>query len=224
MKPNKIILIRHAESEGNVDKTVYNRKPDYALALTEKGILQAQEAGKQLKELLEGEDAFFYISPFWRTRMTFEEIVASLDLSKINWREEPRLREQEWGHIRSTESNDLINEARDAYSTFYYRIPDGESGADVYDRVSDFLHTLHRDFQKPNYPRNTVIVSHGMTLRIFLMRWFHWTVEYFETIANLKNCEMVVLSTQEDNKYTINQELRKHSVYHHYQRPLQVKK
>lgn len=33
--------------------------------------------------------------------------------------------------------------------TFYFkRIPDGESAADVYDRVSDFFGTLHRDFEK----------------------------------------------------------------------------
>ena len=54
--------------------------------------------------------------------------------------------------------------------SFYYRIPDGESGADVYDRVSTFLETLYRDFAKPDYPENTIIVTHGMTLRLFFMR------------------------------------------------------
>ena len=73
---------------------------------------------------------------------------------------------------------------RDAYGTFYYRISEGESGADVYDRVSDFFGTLHRDFEKPDFPANALIVTHGMTLRLFLMRWFHWTVEEFEQLAN----------------------------------------
>ncbi len=222
MKPKRIILIRHGESEGNVDKNIYSHKPDYTLSLTPTGILQAQETGQKLREILNGEHAFFYISPFWRTRMTFEEIVKSLDIEKIDWREEPRLREQEWGHLRSKEVNEQINEARDAYGTFYFRIPDGESGADAYDRVSDFLNTMHRDFQKSYFPENAVIVSHGMTIRLFLMRWFHWTVEHFETIANPKNCEMFMLTRKEDNRYQLDHPLSTHSVYHPYQRPLKI--
>ncbi|MBK8448711.1 MAG: histidine phosphatase family protein [Saprospiraceae bacterium] len=74
MKPKRIILIRHGESEGNMDKNIYGGKPDYALQLTENGIDEADKAGKKLMELIGDETAFFYISPMWRTRMTFEEI------------------------------------------------------------------------------------------------------------------------------------------------------
>jgi broad specificity phosphatase PhoE len=63
MKPNRIILIRHGESEGNVNKGIYAEKPDYALDLTEEGIKQAHYAGAQLKQLLKEETAFFYVSP-----------------------------------------------------------------------------------------------------------------------------------------------------------------
>jgi len=224
MKPKRIILIRHGESEGNVDKTIYSIKPDYTLTLTDTGIQQAQETGQKLSEILKDESTFFYVSPFWRTRMTFEEIAKSLDSDKIDWREEPRIREQEWGHLRSTQINNQINEDRDSYGTFYFRIPDGESGADVYDRVSDFLNTVYRDFEKPSFPENVIIVSHGMTIRLFLMRWFHWTVEHFETIANLKNCEIITLIRQDDNKYELDEELNTHSVYHQYQRPINFKK
>ena len=38
MKPQRIILIRHGESEGNINKEIYTQKPDYALYLTNKGI------------------------------------------------------------------------------------------------------------------------------------------------------------------------------------------
>lgn len=83
MKPNKIILIRHGESEGNVDRAVYARKPDYALELSEKGLIQATDAGLYLKDIIKDESAFFYVSPMWRTRMTFEQIVKHFDKEKI---------------------------------------------------------------------------------------------------------------------------------------------
>ena len=118
----------------------------------------------------------------------------------MHWREEPRIREQERSHLRALAECDRTVVNRDAYGTFYCRIPEGESGADVYDRVSDFFNTLHRNFNKPDFPPNTLIFTHGMTLRLFLMRWFYRTVEEFEQLANPGNCQLVVLEQQENGK------------------------
>ena len=48
MKPNFIYLIRHGESEGNVDNSVYTHTPDWKINLTKKGEEQATEAGIKL--------------------------------------------------------------------------------------------------------------------------------------------------------------------------------
>lgn len=142
---------------------------------------------------------------------------------------------------------------------FYYRFPDGESGADVYDRVDNFVEHLHRMFRRPPKQRGSsrrahvvsrsdrhgrtrsevdnssslsppvdsasadssqmklpslkrlesrllslstegneegedandtiVIVTHGLTARLFLMRWFHLTVDQFHSLYNMGNCE-----------------------------------
>lgn len=50
------------------------------------------------------------------------------------------------------------------------------SGADVFDRVSSFLETLHRDMKKGHCKENILLVSHGLTCRLFLMRYYHWEV------------------------------------------------
>jgi broad specificity phosphatase PhoE len=101
-------------------------------------------------------------------------------------------------------------------------LPNGESGADVYDRVSDFFGTLHRDFEKEDYPQHAVIITHGMTIRTFLMRWFHWTVEQFEECANPANCQILVLEKGGDGKYHLLTELQKRNVAHQYQRPTRI--
>lgn len=222
MKPKRIILIRHGESQGNVSKEVYGITPDYALELSELGKEQASNAGKELSLLVKDESMFFYVSPFWRTRSTFEQIAKHLKRENISWQEEPRIREQEWGHLRHPDEGAQVEKDRDHYGTFYFRIPDGESAADVYDRVSDFFGTLSRDFEKENFPENAVIVSHGMSIRLFLMRWFHWTVEEFEVLANPKNCEIVILERKEDGKYSLKMEPRKHIVKSTFQRPLKL--
>lgn len=214
MKPKRIILIRHGESEGNCDRNVYSQKPDYALLLTEKGKQQATHAVMRLQELVANEEVQFYVSPLFRTQQTYQQIVKIFPKQQYRMKEEPRLREQEWGHLRSLEQCKLVDEERDAYGTFYFRIPDGESAADVYDRVSDFFNTLFRDFAKPDFPQNAVMVTHGMTIRLFLMKWFHHTVSEFEEWVNPKNCEMIVMDLQENGKYLLTTPLRKHEVFH----------
>ena len=117
----------------------------------------------------------------------------------------------------------IVESARDAYGTFYYRIPDGESAADVFDRVSDFFGTLNRDFRKDNFPQNAIIVTHGMSIRLFLMKWFHWTVEEFELLANPSNCQILVLEKNDSGKFILKTDLSKHdSTYHTFQRPIQI--
>jgi broad specificity phosphatase PhoE len=209
MKPKRIILIRHGESEGNMDNSLYETIPDHALNLTPQGISQAQQAGVEIKSLIGDQSVYVYISPFFRTRQTFENIRESIAGNVIKVIEDPRIREQDWGHLRHPDDNKGIIKARDDFSTFYFRIPDGESGADVYDRVTTFLDTLHRDFEKHNYPDNVLIVSHGLTIRLFLMRWFHWTVEEFESLHNPRNCQVFTMEKQKDDHYVLGTELSK---------------
>ncbi len=224
MKPQTITIIRHAQSVGNVDKTIYTKTPDYAIPLTPKGRLDASMRGIELRKKLGNEPVFFYVSPFRRTRETFEEIVGAFQDAPFQYREDPRLREQEWSGKMNQEGYDESQEKeRFTFGHFYYRFQNGESCADVYDRMGGFLDTLHRDFEKPEFPKHCVIVSHGMSIRVLLMRWFHWTVEEFELLKNPLNCQAITLTKQADGKYKMSQPLEKHAEPHHpYQFPLNV--
>ena len=45
---------------------------------------------------------------------------------------------------------------------------------------------------------NILIVCHGMTLRCFVARFLHLTVEQFEDMHNPDNCEMATIRFKED--------------------------
>lgn len=210
-KPQNIVIIRHGESIGNVYRTIYSSVPDYAVELTANGKEQAFNAGKEIALACPG-DAAFYVSPYWRTRQTYLELKKSIPEAKFY--EDPRLREQEWGTNLSEFRQDFENE-RDTYGHFFWRFPSGESCGDVFDRISDFLNTLHRDFEKETYPENAIIVCHGMTLRVFMMRFFHMTVEEFEILRNPRNAQFHILTLQENGKYKLMTELEKYPEYKH---------
>ncbi len=222
MKPEKIILIRHGESMGNVDHSVYGNTPDFAVKLTDLGHEQAKLAGQQLA-LING-NFQFYVSPYHRTRQTFKNVIESFDKKRYDWIEESRIREQEWCNGPpqiDTRGNLLLEKERATIGSFYYRFPGGESCADVELRIASFLNTLFRDFEKEDFPRNCVIVAHGMTNRVFLKKFLKWTVEEFEKIKNPDNCSQIVLELQENGKYKLVTELKKYPKHTHpYQFPL----
>lgn len=204
MPVNRIILIRHGECHGNRDLEQFATVPDYTIELTEKGMEQARDAGAKLKTLVGDESVYFYISPFWRTRSTFEQIAGSFPISQFIYSEEPRLREQEWGYLRThDELKELLRERKE-YGSFYYRFPGGEAASDVYDRINDFLGSLHRDMNRPDYPQNCVLITHSLAIRLFIMRWFHLTVEEFEAMKSPKNAELIVMEYNlETNSYDL---------------------
>ncbi|MCU1536967.1 MAG: histidine phosphatase family protein [Humibacillus sp.] len=200
-RPLRIVLVRHGESEGNVDDTIYERVPDHRIPLTSLGIEQARQTGAAIRAVLDGDSVEVYVSPYVRTRQTLAAL--GLSVAEHDVRVEPRLREQDWANFQDPVDIAAQKAERDRYGHFYYRFSTGESGSDVYDRVSTFLESMHRTFTTSAAPRNVVIVTHGLTMRLFCMRWFHWSVEYFESLDNPANAQPVVLKRQADFRYKL---------------------
>ena len=95
------------------------------------------------------------------------------------------------------------------YGHFFYRIPNGESAADAYDRISGFNESLWRQFGEEGFASVCVLVTHGLMTRVFLMKWYHFSVEYFEDLRNVNHCEFVVMKLNEEGgKYELKNQLR----------------
>ncbi|KAF4683688.1 hypothetical protein FOZ60_008765 [Perkinsus olseni] len=206
----------------------YSQVPDWKVPLTGRGRLEARVAGEQIKKLVKR--AVFYVSPYRRTVETYEEIAKTIGLDKVvSVRSEPRIREQDFGNFQCPTEMLKCKQERERFGRFFYRFPHGESGADVYDRVTTFLESMKRHWSEPTRgssrayrPRtrsdvfaghlrytedsDVVIVTHGVTLRIFLMRWFNWTVDLFEETYNPHNCDVVVMVRDEEGHYQLTED------------------
>ena len=166
-RPKRIVLIRHAESEGNVDETMYMRKPDHRIELTEKGKRQAREAGEQLKNLLgPNETLYVYVSPYLRTMQTLYELGQAVGVDRVlGVREEPRIREQDFGNFQDATMRELKRE-RLGFGRFFYRFPNGESAADVrprdeFPRDTAQRHTLRAvQLRRPGMPHGRLHGGH----------------------------------------------------------------
>ncbi|KAH6850978.1 histidine phosphatase superfamily [Chaetomium sp. MPI-CAGE-AT-0009] len=220
-RPRLIILVRHAQSEGNKNRDIHQTIPDHRVKITQDGWQQAYDAGRRLRGMLREDDTLhFFTSPYRRTRETTEGILATLTSDdpepspfkrdNIKVYEEPRLREQDFGNFQpcSAEMERMWQERAD-YGHFFYRIPNGESAADAYDRVSGFNESLWRQFGEDDFASVCVLVTHGLMSRIFLMKWYHFSVEHFEDLRNVNHCEFLIMRRNDDSgKYILENKLR----------------
>jgi broad specificity phosphatase PhoE len=188
-----IKLVRHGESLYNAGGQSPQDVGDHRIGLSPRGLAQARRAGKTL-----GRDylstALLYSSPYTRTRATLGGILkgAGLPPSKARIYEDPRLREVEHGYV----DVDAQEKLRKRHGWFYYRYQGGESPADCFDRTSAFLESLMRQLERKQSDK-ALIVTHGLTIRCFVMRFLHLTVEEFESLANPGNGVIVTLASRD---------------------------
>eukprot|EP00759_Apiculatamorpha_spiralis_P042905 PhF_6_TR40664/c0_g2_i1/m.61083 len=196
MTPKRIILVRHGESEANVDEKKYTTTADWVIPLTPKGMGQAHAAGMKLKNLIHQDHVCIHYSPYRRATETASAIMSHIDSSKVLFDgEDPRLREQDVGNFQDTTTMQSNWQERDRFGRFFYRFPNGESGADVCDRVSSFSDSMMRSFRlhSRDPDTNVIVCSHGLTIRLFILRWFHFSVGSLELLQNPPNASLVIL-------------------------------
>lgn len=154
----RIILVRHGETEAN-HKGIYSGWTNYDL--TTKGKKQAEKLGKILKN--ENIDDIF-VSPLKRVKDTAQVIANELD-KDINIIES--LKELGFGIFEGKTNKELQTEYKEDYDKWVndyinYKIPEGESLQELYDRVDEFLKTL------TNTDKTYLVVTHGGVIRTII--------------------------------------------------------
>ncbi len=208
-----IFLIRHGESITNTGENYEKRLPDHLVSLTQRGKDQAYEQGKWLagycrENNIDLSRARIWRSPYLRTRQTSEEFNKSLGITDI--REDITLIEQqfglfdslpesEWAARYETEYDEFLRQVQNQ-GKFYARLPLGESPFDVAIRIHQFMGTIYRDYESTGVD-TLFVFTHGTTLRTFLMRWFHYSPEWYQAEKNPKNCWIREIIDEEDKGY-----------------------
>lgn len=224
-QPMRIFLVRHGQSNANVDWSENTRKADAAIELTEEGRRQARAAGEFLADFFYQESKGSYPkirlwhSPYKRAVQTADEIMGSA-LAKgdakagesIFWdkREHFLLYEQAHGIYDglSDEEREREYPAEWAYYQKHKRdgakilaqLPLGESRIQVAQRIHQAFGTFHRDADKHGI-QNIVVVAHGTTNRCFAFAWLHKSLEWLENEPNPWNCSVRLIDGNVDHGY-----------------------
>lgn len=206
-----LYLIRHGESEYNIDHNIRLTKFDWDVKLTKNGILQSEKMGEVLKNdqmLLTNECFnFVYVSPFKRTLQTFKKskIEKNIKIDKLYI--EPLITEQSsplhYGVYLKKTYDQFLKSSHE--NKFWAKYLDFESGFEVYQRTELFKNKLEKNINEAinlGYIStiNVFIYSHGFFLRMLLTNILKTDkVNSFIKMKNLKNCEIIKL-TMNDNE------------------------
>jgi broad specificity phosphatase PhoE len=208
VKPKRIIILRHGQSTSNANGfAVVDTTPNFKVELTPLGIEQAKTVGHQLQLIINKESIFYYNSPYLRAKQTFFEIKQFFLNNSTTIREDVRIRELD--HSFNLNRDELRSELKlkEEFGDFYYRPLRAESLSDLFNRVDSFVSSMFRAFEKSDFPQNVIIVSHSFTIRIFLMRWFHLTIEEFESLQRPKNCGKYIFELNNKGQYVLQSQL-----------------
>ncbi|MCA9677945.1 MAG: histidine phosphatase family protein [Kofleriaceae bacterium] len=214
----RIVLVRHGESQGNVDPRIHAEMADHAIPLSARGRDQAREAGQRLDDHLRSvygdpdraPHLRLWVSPYRRTRETATELIAGAGAWIRDVREHVLLCEQQFGLFDGIPDDELPSRFPDEWAhydkcsrfegRFWARMPLGESRFDVAQRVHQAFGTFHRDAAEHGI-RDLVVICHGVTLRAFVMMWCHLSPEWLEDEPNPHNCAIRVIENGHDCGY-----------------------
>lgn len=175
--PANLFLVRHGQSEGNLVRKQSEESGSFSFftdeflgihesqyKLTDLGIEQAKKAGKWLKD--NGFTKFdrMLVSNNVRARHT----AGYLNLPYAEWMEDSNLRERDGGLFNTINPEEIHTKYGDQQKfhdtqPFLFRPPQGESIADVCQRIKIVLDTLARECEG----KNVIIVCHGHVMRTF---------------------------------------------------------
>ena len=204
---SRVILIRHGESEGNVNFDIYRSTPDARIHLTKKGWTQAHEAGRLLGAML-GDSARVRVvcSPYVRTRETLSGVTAGWDrLRHAPTAIEPRVAEMDVaGGLTMEDATFRHANVQSRSNPYFFRWPNGESWADLERRTLDYCKadgllgpcaSAAPAAHEAETPETVVIVTHALAA-MTLMRSLCGASPDIEDVCMrrcLKNCELVEL-------------------------------
>lgn len=178
---DNIFLVRHAQSEANVDYTLLHKTTNMKINLTQQGVAQAKETGHFLGKLFEtknmaNKSIYLWNSPFNRTRQTAKEIrdvLVNNYKQTVNSYESCYLIERNFGLVDADAQyfNRPENEAAKEYfkrhkenlDEFFCVPPLGEAPYEMAMRMHQFY--LHYICTPAMADQFHIIVSHGASLR-----------------------------------------------------------
>lgn len=200
MSLKKIYIVRHAESDEDVNPNLNGEVSDSEISITEKGRGQVATLINKLLPLISGYKGVGVIaSTSNRAQETARLLVNGLlgEDNRYYYTVEPAIRNLNWGNVDKTNVKEIERE-RYRVGVLYYSFPGGDHTPTYVDNIQGFTDRCLREGQNEDYPEVLLIVAHGFSMRVITKCLIDMSDADFKWLANPHNCFIIQLSVGYD--------------------------
>ncbi|MFA7276039.1 MAG: phosphoglycerate mutase family protein [Pseudobdellovibrionaceae bacterium] len=213
----RIILMRHGQSEGNINPEAYVDKGE-SISLTSLGWDQTERASEFLKDLYEKTETpkwpTIYVGPYVRHEESLRGVLSSLPPyfgCEPNIKQDARLIEQYFGATAAIKTGAFkgikgwfgklymeFAEALYRRDPFVARTPFGDNPFQMLINTKSFIDgTFVRDIEEGQ--DDFLIVSSGAAIKGFVFNWFHLPIEAWKEVKTPGNADIFMIAGERKN-------------------------
>lgn len=205
----QVFLVRHAQSEEDVEPCMHNSVSDRRISITAVGKRQALETVKILSPKISAYQRVKIItSPSNRAEQTMSLFCSSLPLIHFDSSIEPRIRNLNWGNVDENTVK-TVEKERYRVGVLHFRFPQGDNTPDFVRDIECFVEELRVAGMSENHPECAVIFTHGFALRIIAKAFLAISDDEFRFFANPPNCYVAILDGVESGEFVLREPLPK---------------
>jgi len=189
----QVFLVRHAQSEEDIDPVVHGRVPDQRISITSTGKKQVLRLVEILTPKISTHKRIKIItSPSNRAGQTMSLFCSHFPLTYFNVFFESCIRNLNWGNVDEITIKEIEQERYRA-GVLYFRFPGGDYTPDFVRDIEYFVKKLRGEGKEDKHPECVIIFTHGFALRVVAKIFLEISDEDFRSLANPPNCYVATI-------------------------------
>lgn len=189
----QMILVRHAESEEDVNPTIRSHILDSQISLTLAGQKQVTELVNKLRPFIEScRSVRLIASTTNRAKQTTQLFSEQFTECEFDVVYEDRVRSLNWGTVDEKTIRQVEKE-RYQVGVLYFQFPGGDDTKVFVESIESFVEELKEAGTEASHPECVIIFTHGFALRVIAKAAVGMSDEEFRYLANPPNCYVVSL-------------------------------
>lgn len=207
MSLKKIVVIRHAESQEDVDPNLNRILSDNQISITKNGRSQINVVSSRVLDIISKYKTIrIYSSSSNRAIQTASIIRFKFGMEDSEIITDSRIRNLNWGNT-TLDNIEEIKKERYKAGVLHYQFPKGDHSPVFISNIGQFVQELLLMGEKNIFPEAVVIVTHGFALRIIAKFLLKISDYDFRWIKNPTNCYVADFSIDESGGVSIKEPL-----------------